>query len=57
LPAIALTGHGRTEDVQRAFAAGFQAHVDKPVAIEHMKSVIASVVGAARSGVAPQPEG
>ena len=51
LPAIALTGHGRSEDVQRAFAAGFQAHVDKPVDIAHMKSVIAAVVGAARSGL------
>ena len=49
LPAIALTGHGRSEDVQRAFAAGFQAHVDKPVDIAHMKSVIAAVVGAARA--------
>jgi two-component system CheB/CheR fusion protein len=46
LPAIALTGHGRTEDVQRAFAAGFQAHVDKPVDINHLKTVIAAVVGA-----------
>src|SRR3954464_8470536 len=44
LPAIALTGHGRTQDVQRAFAAGFQAHVDKPVDFEHMKTVIATVV-------------
>ena len=51
LPAIALTGHGRSEDVQRAFAAGFQAHVDKPVDTAHLKMVIATVVGSARRGV------
>ncbi len=49
LPAIALTGHGRPADVQHAFAAGFQAHVDKPVDFEHMKTVIATVIGAARA--------
>ena len=50
LPAIALSGYGRPEDVKQAFAAGFQAHVDKPVDIEHMKSVIAAVIGMARAG-------
>ena len=49
LPAIALTGHGRAEDVKQAFAAEFLAHVDKPVDFEHMKSVIATVMGAARA--------
>ena len=46
LPAIAPTGHGRAEDVKQAFAAEFLAHVDKPVDFEHMKSVIATVMGA-----------
>ena len=31
LPAVALTGYARTEDRTRALAAGFQAHVTKPV--------------------------
>ena len=53
LPAIALTGHGGAHDVKQAFAAGFQAHVDKPVDFEHMKRVIATVIGAARAGQAP----
>jgi two-component system CheB/CheR fusion protein len=56
LPAIALTGHGRPADVKRAFAAGFQAHVDKPVDVEHMKKVIATVVStwrAARAAGSP----
>jgi CheY-like chemotaxis protein len=30
-PAIALTAHARTEDVERARIAGFQQHVAKPV--------------------------
>jgi CheY-like chemotaxis protein len=29
-PAIALTAYARSEDVQRALDAGFQAHVSKP---------------------------
>jgi two-component system CheB/CheR fusion protein len=50
LPAIALTGYGRTEDVKHAFAAGFHAHVDKPVDMEHLKAVIAAVMEATREG-------
>jgi two-component system CheB/CheR fusion protein len=46
LPAIALTGYGRTEDVKKAFAAGFQAHLDKPVDIEQVQKAIATVIGA-----------
>jgi two-component system CheB/CheR fusion protein len=46
LPGIALTGYGRTEDVRKAFAAGFQAHLDKPVDIEQVQKAIATVIGA-----------
>jgi two-component system CheB/CheR fusion protein len=53
LPAIALTGHGRPADVKQAFAAGFQAHVDKPVEMPHMMAVIARVIGAARASSPP----
>lgn len=45
LPAIALTGYSQREHVERARAAGYQAHVAKPVdpellvdAIQQMKS-------------------
>jgi CheY-like chemotaxis protein len=31
LPAIALTGYTRAEDRTRSLAAGFQAHLSKPV--------------------------
>jgi PAS domain S-box-containing protein len=33
-PALALTGHGRSEDVRRAEAAGFLTHMTKPVDLE-----------------------
>jgi two-component system CheB/CheR fusion protein len=33
LPVIALTGFNRTEDINKALAAGFEAHLGKPVEI------------------------
>jgi two-component system, chemotaxis family, CheB/CheR fusion protein len=47
LPAIALTGYGRPQDVQRALDAGFDAHVDKPVDFPHMREVIKAVISSA----------
>lgn len=43
LPAIALTGYARAEDRARVLAAGFQAHVPKPVEPVELASVIADV--------------
>jgi signal transduction histidine kinase/DNA-binding response OmpR family regulator len=40
-PAIALTAYARTEDTQRAFPAGFQRHVPKPVDLERLVSTVA----------------
>lgn len=40
LPAIALTGFGRPEDVQRAHAEGFQAHLTKPFDIGALASLL-----------------
>ena len=40
LPAIALTGFGRPEDVQRAHAEGFYAHLTKPFDIEALASLL-----------------
>lgn len=37
---IALTGYGTANDVQRAFAAGFDGHVIKPVDFEALSSLI-----------------
>jgi CheY-like chemotaxis protein len=44
IPAIALTAHARAEDRLRALAAGYDAHVAKPVEIVELAAVIASVV-------------
>ncbi|HWP44812.1 MAG TPA: PAS domain S-box protein [Blastocatellia bacterium] len=44
-PAVALTAHARSEDRLRALAAGFQAHVAKPVSVDELLLVIASVTG------------
>ena len=42
LPAIALSGYGREEDVQRSKEAGFAAHLTKPVNLQHLLSTVAS---------------
>jgi PAS domain S-box-containing protein len=36
IPAIALTGFGRTEDVERARQAGFTTHLTKPLDFDHL---------------------
>lgn len=40
LPAIALTGFGRPEDVRRAHAEGFYAHLTKPFDIEALAGLL-----------------
>ena len=40
LPAVALTGFGRPEDVQRAHRQGFYAHLTKPFDIQALASVL-----------------
>lgn len=44
LPAIALTGRGGPEDIQRALAAGFDAHVTKPVVLDDLVAAIARLL-------------
>ena len=44
LPAIALTGFARAEDRTRVLAAGFQAHVSKPLDPAELTAAIAGVV-------------
>lgn len=41
-PAIALTAYTRREDAQRAFAAGFQLHVSKPVEPAQLVTMVAT---------------
>lgn len=43
VPAVALTAYARTEDRQRAFLAGFDAHVPKPVEADELFAVLAGL--------------
>ena len=43
IPAIALTAYAREEDRNRAIAAGFQNHVPKPVDLNELVKVVASL--------------
>jgi two-component system CheB/CheR fusion protein len=36
VPALALTGHGRASDVDRALREGFAGHVAKPLDLEKL---------------------
>jgi CheY-like chemotaxis protein len=47
LKGIALSGFGTEEDVQRSLAAGFVAHLTKPVPMSNLHSAIARAAGAA----------
>ena len=39
-PLVALTGYGQSEDRARTAAAGFAAHVVKPVDFENLRTLI-----------------
>ena len=43
LPAVALTGYARAEDRERSLAAGFQAHVPKPIDPTELTAAIATI--------------
>jgi PAS domain S-box-containing protein len=45
LPAVALTGYGRTDDVKHAEAAGFSEHLTKPLDIAKLLSVVHELTG------------
>jgi CheY-like chemotaxis protein len=49
VPVLALTAYGRPEDRLRALAAGFQAHLTKPVVGDE---VLAAVISASRGASA-----
>jgi two-component system CheB/CheR fusion protein len=40
LPAIAITGMRRDSDIAQARAAGFSAHLGKPVSVERLSSIV-----------------
>ena len=43
---IAISGYGQPVDRKRAYAAGFDAHLVKPVDTDHLRSVLASLTPA-----------
>jgi CheY-like chemotaxis protein len=45
IPAIALTAYARTEDRTRAFLAGYQAHLAKPIEPAELVATISSFAG------------
>jgi signal transduction histidine kinase len=48
-PAIALTAYARSVDAERAFSAGFQAHVTKPIDQDVLTAVVADLAGGRRA--------
>jgi CheY-like chemotaxis protein len=49
MPAVALSGFSRREDRERAFAAGFQAHMPKPADADELIAALVHLARAARS--------
>jgi CheY-like chemotaxis protein len=43
LPAVAVTAYAREEDRRKAFAAGYQEHVAKPVDFEELAAIVADL--------------
>jgi len=48
-PAIAVSGFGRADDAARARAAGFDAHLSKPLSIDELQEAYARLLAAAGS--------
>ncbi|TAM50513.1 MAG: response regulator [Paraburkholderia sp.] len=57
VPAIALTGYGSDEDIRRCLAAGFTAHLTKPVNFSQLEVLIQRTAEAKGQGGAPQRAG
>jgi CheY-like chemotaxis protein len=43
IPAIAVTGYGQASDRARSHAAGFDRHVVKPVGLDDLRTLLASL--------------
>jgi two-component system CheB/CheR fusion protein len=46
---VALTGYGQEEDRQRALAAGFDHHMVKPINVQEVEKVVASLASSSAS--------
>jgi CheY-like chemotaxis protein len=40
---VALTGHGKPNDIQQAFDAGFSTHITKPVVFSELEHILSNV--------------
>jgi signal transduction histidine kinase/ActR/RegA family two-component response regulator len=49
-PAVALTAYAGAKEGERAFAAGFQAHVTKPIDVDRLIAVVANLAGISLDG-------
>jgi CheY-like chemotaxis protein len=47
LPLVAVTGWGKDEDRERAYAAGFDHHLTKPVVPDAVESVVSAIAATA----------
>jgi signal transduction histidine kinase/ActR/RegA family two-component response regulator len=45
---IALTGYGQAEDVRQAMAAGFEAHLTKPINLDQLMALLVGGTGVSR---------
>ena len=54
LPAVALTGFGRPQDARKALAAGFDAHLAKPVVIEELLQLVEKLLASRRTPTGPE---
>ena len=55
VPVIAITGFGRTDDIDRARAAGFYSHLTKPLNIQALAEILAQIARHQR-GRGPNPD-
>jgi len=52
--ALALTGYGRSADIEKALAAGFDAHMTKPVSLAALQRVVAEMLQRRKSQTGPR---
>ena len=45
IPAVALTGYGRTNDVERALDEGFAEHLTKPLDLDELLLIVRRLTG------------
>ena len=56
VPAIALTGYGRSADIERAHAEGFAEHLTKPVDIDQLLVIVRRLTGENGGPTAAKPD-